>query len=231
VKIYLSPSNQPNNSYVLGATNEKAQMEGVAARIKTILDTEYVCETVMATLSLSIGLTERPKEAKDKRCDVYLAIHSNSGDGKASGATAYYHPTQARGKVLAVNIVKELALVCPVKSTRSSPVQDGMAQFGGAGMGEVRSPASLGLIAVLAETDFHDHPILAQWIIGNKDGIAHAYVRALADTFNIARKVQLSLAQQEMVDQGIFTQPVDWTKQVDYNTLSWALYKFAHRKV
>jgi hypothetical protein len=24
---------------------------------------------------------------------------------------------------------------------------------------------------------------------------------------------------------------VDWTKQVDYNTLAWALYKFAHRKV
>jgi len=227
MKIYLSPSNQPNNSYALGATNEKVQMEAIAARIKGVLDAEYVCETVMATLSL-VGLSDRAKEAKDKGCDVYLAIHSNSGDGKASGATAYYHPTQARGKVLAVNIVKELALVCPVKSTRSSPVQDGMAQFSGAGMGEVRSPASLGLIAVLAETDFHDNPILAQWIIGNKDGIAHAYVRALADTFNIALKSHLSVAQQEMVDRGIVTLPVDWNATVTYNVLAWVLYKIAH---
>jgi N-acetylmuramoyl-L-alanine amidase len=230
MRIYLSPSSQIHNSYVLGATTEKAQMESVASRIKVILDAEYDCVAVMATLSL-VGLSDRAKEAKDAGCNVYLAIHSNSGDGKATGAMAFYHPEQPPGKALATNIVKELGAVCPVKSTRSSPVQDGMAQFGGAGMGEVRDPASLGLIAVLAETDFHDTPVTALWIVNNKDTIAHAYVHALADTFNIARKPQLSIAQQEMIDQGIFTQPVDWNAVVTYNTLAWALHKFEHRKV
>lgn len=225
MRIYLSPSNQPCNSYVLGGTNEKVQMEGVAARIKAILDTEYFCETVMATLSLSIGLTERPKEAHDKSCDVYLAIHSNSGDGKASGAMAYYYPDQPQGKVLAEHIVRELGSVCPVKSTRSSPVQNGMAQFGGAGMGEVRSPASFGLIAVLAETDFHDNPVIAQWIIANRDSIAHAYVHALVDALGIARRPQLSIAQQEMIDRGIVNLPVDWNTVVTYNILAWVLHK------
>lgn len=225
MRIYLSPSNQPNNKYVVGGTNEKTQMEGLASRIKAILDTEYLCETVMATLSLSIGLNERPKEAKDKGCDVYLALHSNAGDGKATGAMAYYHPSQPQGKVLAANIVRELGVVCPVKSTRSSPVQDGMVQFSGSGMGEVRSPASLGLIAVLAETDFHDNPATAQWIINNKDSIARAYTHALADTFNIARKPQLSIAQQEMIDRGIVNLPVDWNAVVTYNILAWVLHK------
>lgn len=225
MRIYLSPSNQPNNRYVLGSTNEKAQMEAVAARIKGILDTEYVCETVMATLSLSIGPNERPKEAKDKGCNVYLAIHSNSGDGKAVGAMAFYHPVQPLSRALAASIVKELNIVCPVANTRATPVQDGMAQFGGAGMGEIRDPAKLGLVSVLAETNFHDNSIIAQWIINNKDTIARAYTHALADTLGIARKQTLSAAQQWVIDQGIFGNPVDWNAPVTYNTLAWALYK------
>ncbi len=63
-----------------------------------------------------------------------------------------------------------------------------MAAFNGAGYGEVRSPVNYGLIAVLAETDFHDHPQIAQWIINSKDTIARAYVNALANTFSIAKK-------------------------------------------
>jgi N-acetylmuramoyl-L-alanine amidase len=53
IKIYLSPSNQPYNKYCVGDTNEKTQMEALAQKIKDILDTEYECETVMATLSMA----------------------------------------------------------------------------------------------------------------------------------------------------------------------------------
>ena len=173
MRIYLSPSGQIHNSYVLGGTNEAVQMEGVASRIKAILDTEYTCETTMATLSL-IELAARAKEAKDKGCNVYLAIHSNSGDGKATGAMAFYTHAYALSKTLATNIVKELNVVCPFANTRALPVQDGMAQFGGSGMGEIRDPAKLGLIAVLAETDFHDTPVTALWLVNNKDTIARA---------------------------------------------------------
>jgi N-acetylmuramoyl-L-alanine amidase len=44
------------------------------------------------------------------------------------------------------------------------------------------------LIAVLAETDFHDNPATAKWIIDCKDTIARAYVNALVNTFGIAKK-------------------------------------------
>ncbi len=189
VRIYLSPSNQPANAYVVGGTNEKVQMEDVAKRIKNILDSEYECETVMATLSMGIGFNERAKEAEDKGCNVYISIHSNAGGaGKASGAVAFYHPSQAQGKTLASNVVKELNAICPIKSNRSSPVQSGMAAFNGQGYGEIRNPYQRGLVAVLAETDFHDHPQAAQWIISNKDAIARAYVAAMVTSLGIAKK-------------------------------------------
>ena len=188
-KIYLSPSNQPSNIYCVGDTNEKVQMEDIAKRVKAILDAEYDCETVMATISLSIGSDGRPKEAKTKGCDVYLAIHSNAGGaGKASGAVAFYHPSNSDGKALATNIVKELNAICPVKSNRSTSVASGMNAFNGSGYGEIRTPNQYGLITVLAETDFHDNPQTAQWIINSKDAIARAYVVAIVNTFNIAKK-------------------------------------------
>lgn len=189
IKIYLSPSNQPANFYCVGSTNEKVQMEALVQKIKIILDAEYDCQAVMATLNLGIGYNERPKEAKDKGCNVYLAIHSNAGGaGKASGAVTFYHPSQAIGKTLATNIVKELGAICPVKSNRSSSVTSGMTQFNGSGYGEIRSPYQHGLTAVLAETDFHDNPNTAKWIIDNKDAIAKAYVNAIVSTFGIAKK-------------------------------------------
>lgn len=189
IKIYLSPSNQPANSYCVDGTNEKVQMEALAQKIKAILDTEYDCETVMATLNLGIGYNERPKEAKDKGCNVYLAIHSNAGGaGKASGAVAFYHPSQAIGKTLATNIVKELGAICPVKSNRSTSVASGMTPFNGQGYGEIRSPYQHGLTAVLAETDFHDNTSTAKWIIDSKDTIARAYINAIVTTFGITKK-------------------------------------------
>jgi N-acetylmuramoyl-L-alanine amidase len=189
VKIYLSPSNQPTNTYCTGNTNEKAQMEALAGKIKVILDNEYDCETVMATLSMSIDANGRPKEAKDKGCQVYIAIHSNAGGaGKASGAVGLYHPSNATSKVLATAIVNELNAVCPIKSNRSESVENGMIAFNGAGYGEIRSPSQYGLTAVLIETDFHDNLQTAQWIINSKDAIARAYVNGIVKALGIVKK-------------------------------------------
>ena len=188
-KIYLSPSNQPDNKYVVGNTNEKVEMEAVAAKIKQILDSEYECETVIATTNLTINASGRPREAKEKGCDVYLAIHSNAGGkGKASGAVAFYHPNSEGSKELARNIVRELDSICPIKSNRDAAVKNGMELYAGYGLAEVRNPNKIGIIAVLAETDFHDNPATAKWIVESKDRIARAYVDALVKTFGILKK-------------------------------------------
>jgi N-acetylmuramoyl-L-alanine amidase len=181
-------------------------MEAVAKKIKTILDEEYECETVMATPYLDIDINGRAKEAKDKGCHIYLAIHSNAGGGGSSiGAVAFYHPDSLTGRLLAENAVKELNTICPIKSNRSVSVESGMKAFNNIGYGEIRNPSKLGLISVLAETDFHDNPKTAQWIIDNKDDIARAYVNALVNTFNIAKKNVSEVKKYYKVQVGAYS--------------------------
>ena len=200
MKIYVSPSNQPQNLYCVGGTNEKAQMEAVADKVKAILDSEYMCETVMATLSSDIN--SRAIEAKNNGCNVYLAIHSNAGCSTASGAIALYHPSNATSKTFATNLVTELNASCPIKSNRSSPIVNGMVAFNGQGYGEVRMPTNNGMVAVLVETDFHDNHNTASWIINNKDTIARAIVTGIAKTFGIAKKQAAPVPQPVPVSAG-----------------------------
>lgn len=189
MRIYLSPSNQPNNAYAGISTNEKAEMEGVARRVKNILEKNYNIEVVMATLSMRINKSERPTECINKGCDFYLAIHSNAGgNGKAVGAEGFYHPNSESSKSLAMALVKELDAIAPIKSTRHTSVKSGMKAFNGAGYGEIRSPMQLGIPSVLVEVNFHNNKVIAKWIVENKDTIAAAIVRAIVNTFDIEKK-------------------------------------------
>lgn len=141
MKIYLSPSNQLQNTYVVGNTTEKVQMEKVAARVKEIIAARYNAEVMMATLSMGIGLSQRPTEAKSKGADLYLAIHSNaSEDHKATGTVAYFNPKEKLTESLAEHLVSELNFACPIKSNRINAVSSGMVPFDGKDLGEIRSP-------------------------------------------------------------------------------------------
>ena len=193
MKIYFSPSNQGANRYVVGNTTEKIQMEALAAKTKAIMEKEYNCEIVMATLSMGIGHNERPLEAKNKGCTYYICFHSDATGATppqrtATGSTVFFHPNSAKGKEIAAEIVKELAAVNPTKSNRASPVQNGMTQFNGQGFGEVRSPMQHGVQPVFIEVDFHDNPVTAQWIIDNHNTIAAAIARAITKALGITKK-------------------------------------------
>ena len=189
LRIYLSPSKQPGNYYASGNTNEQKEMEDVAKTIKKILDEEYDCDSILATLSLGLGSAGRAKEAKEKACNIYLAIHSNAGgNGNASGAVAFYHKAWKESRILAEQLVRELNACCPHKTDRKKDVIDGMEAFEGMGYGEIRVPAQLGMIPVLAETNFHDNLEIATWIVESEATIARAYVEALVKAFAIKRK-------------------------------------------
>lgn len=198
LRIYLSPSKQPFNRYVVGNTNEEAEMESVARMMKAILDEEFECEATLATLTMAIGAEGRVKEARNMNCEVYLALHSNAGGkGKASGAVAFYHQSRTESRTLAENIVQELNSICPIPTNRSRDVTDGMDAFDGKGYGEIRVPEQFGMIPVLAETNFHDNPATAQWIISSKHAIARAYVNALVRTFALKRKSEENIVYNE----------------------------------
>ena len=81
-----------------------------------------------------------------------------------------------------------------------------MRSFYGIGYGEIRNPSKLGLLSVLVETDFHDNPKTAQWIIDNKDASARAYVNAIVKTFNINKKSITQKKKYYRVQVGVYSQ-------------------------
>ena len=190
-KVYLSPSKQPHNIYATGNTNEEKEMVEVSKLLKRVLEEEYGIETVLSDLSLDIGRNGRPKEARDKGCSIYLAIHSNAGgSGKAKGAVALFHPASKDSKALGRILVEELNSICPYGSNRSEPLVDGMRAFQGKGFGEIRTPYEYGMTPVLMETNFHDHMDIAKWMNGNKEVIARSYGRALAKFLQVGKKTE-----------------------------------------
>lgn len=187
-KIYLSPSNQPANLYAVGDTTEKIQMENLADRIKEILETEYVCDVKIGSV-LGQTYLGRPDEAKKFKADVYLAIHSNASVSKVqTGAVGFYHPDYLKSWLLTNNIIHEINAIDPYESITFLQIKNGMAPFDGFGYGEIRTPHNEGIMPVLIETEFHDNPITANWIIDNTDVIARAYVNGLVKTFNLPLK-------------------------------------------
>lgn len=190
-KVYLSPSRQPNNIYAWGNTNEEKEMVEIAVLLKKILTDEYGIETVLADLNLDIGARGRPREAKEKGCSIYLAIHSNAGGGgKAQGAVALFHPLVEESRSLGRILVEELDALCPFKSNRTASLVDGMKAFQGKGYGEIRTPQQFGLVPVLMETNFHDHAEIAKWMAGNKKAIAESYGKALARYLQVEKTVK-----------------------------------------
>ncbi len=200
--IYLSPSKQPNNMFAVGNTNEEKEMVAVAKIIRDLLEKEYICDVHLATLSLDIGSSGRPKEAKDKNCNIYLAIHSNAGGyGKARGAVALYHPSSNESKNLGKDIAEELNRICPYKSNRSETLINGMSAFKGKGYGEIRVPYEMGMTPVLMETNFHDHKEIAKWIIDHKVEIARAYVDGIVKCLGLRLKEKVSEGMEKKAEE------------------------------
>ncbi len=195
LKIYLSPSKQPNNRYTGVDTNEEREMVAICLEIRRILKRDYVCSVEIATLSLGIGANERPLEAKNQGATLYLAIHSNAGgSGKAVGAVALYHPASEESRKLGEVLINELNAISPLKSNRSQPLVNAMEAFQGKGYGEIRVPYQNKMIPLLMETNFHDHPLLAKWISNHHEEIARAYVKGLVSYYDIQKKEENSFA-------------------------------------
>ncbi|MBE6758712.1 MAG: hypothetical protein E7554_01290 [Ruminococcaceae bacterium] len=188
IVIYLSPSRQGGNPYIIGNTTEKEQMEAVAAVTHRILKEEYNC--VVYTANPDLDLRERAFEAKELKADIYFAIHSNAtgSDAVRYGASSYYCGASGRSKKLGQAVVDELNAIAPKKCNLDKQMYSALQSFGGVGYAEVRDPYNLGMVSILVETDFHDNELTAQWIMDNHEAIGRALANALVSTFEIEKK-------------------------------------------
>jgi len=162
MRIYLSPSRQPANTYAAGKTNEQVQMHRVADACASAL--RVAGHTVAVALATQT-LEGRVREANNGKFDFYVAIHSNAGGGKGVEVLA---PSRHASDSTVKAIYAALDFLSPNKG-RGIKVRDNLYELNAANMP-----------VCLPEVEFHDNAAGAQWIIDNAVKIGQAIASAFA---------------------------------------------------
>ena len=186
VRIYISPANHYKRYAIEGHT-EKEQMDLLAPLLVKELERYEGADVHLCTVYDSDrSFTGRPEEAKDLGCDVYIALHTNAGGG--TGACVFYHPDYPLSEALAMETVKALNAICPIKSNRAK--QPAIYAWSKKlwNFGELRIPASYGMAPILIEHEFHDNAEGARWIVNSLPQIAEADAEAIARVLGLGKK-------------------------------------------
>ena len=170
--IYLSPSTQEFNPYVIGGS-EEYYMNLIADAMEPYLyatGIDFTRNTPDMTAASSVAASN------SGNYDLHLALHSNAtadGSGRR-GSEVYYFPTSVRGKRAAEIIANNLQIIYPIPGgVKTVPTTT---------LGEVRRTRAPG---VLIEFAYHDNLDDATWIANNINAIAQNVVLSLADYFGI----------------------------------------------
>lgn len=172
--VYLSPSTQENNLYVIGGT-EEYYMNLIADAMEPYLEASGISfgrNTPDMTAASSI------RQGNAGNYDLYLAIHSNASPegmyGTLMGTDIFYYPTSRNGRRFADIIAENFKNIYPypeLVDTRATTA-----------LGEVRQPT---MPSVLVEVAYHDNEEDANWIVDNINTIARALSKSVAEYFGV----------------------------------------------
>lgn len=186
--IYLSPSLQQNNPYIIGGSEEE-YMNLVADAMEPYLRStgiRFTRNDPEMTLSQVIA------QSNAGHYDLHLALHSNAGpealSGQLRGTDVYYYDNSSAGQRAATIIANNFKEI--------SPTPDRVRPVGTTTLAEVvRTNAP----SVLVEIAYHDNVEDAEWIRDNIEPIARNLVMSLADYFDIPF-IEAQPARQGTVD-------------------------------
>ena len=172
--LYLSPSTQENNYYVIGGTEEQ-YMNLLADKMVPYLDASgirYSRNTPDMTAVSSIAASN------SGNYDLHLALHSNAAPddryGTVQGSIVFYYPGSTKGRRAAEIIADGLKSIYPQPNLVRAE--------GTTAIGEVRRVRAP---SVFLELAFHDNEEDAAWIRDNLDAIARNLVLSLTEYFGI----------------------------------------------
>ena len=161
LKVYLSPSNQDNNPYSYGGTNEMAQCNRIAeAAEKYLLRNGFEVKRAPAGQDMYKSISE----SNAYGADVHICMHTNAGGGH--GCEVYTYSGAIRELKYAEPIYNEIAGITPYSDRGLKVVQ--FAEL-------VQTTA----IAVYCECAFHDNYDEAKWIVENVDNIGKAIAKGM----------------------------------------------------
>lgn len=180
-KIYLSPSNQTGNKFIVGNTSEGTVWLDIAKRLAKLLEA-YDCEVKVSLASETLAV--RAANAKAWGADVYIAMHSNAAgtaNKGARGVEVYYDPNKgATTKKLAQDILNQLATMFKNRGLKQSTK-----------LIDCYKPS---MPSVIGECGFHDNLEDASLILNNRDKIAQLYCNALVLNLNLKKKEDITPA-------------------------------------
>lgn len=170
-RVYLSPSDQRSNSYAVGDTTEAIQCGRIAEACKAALERSGV-EVMLGQYDT---MANRVAESNWFKADLHVPIHSNACNGKASGTHLFcYSGDRNSAGYKACQAV--LDVLGPVTPGAPDAIRAYPALY------EVKHPVAT---TVYIETDFHDVPRIAQWIIDNTTLIGETIAKGLCAALDV----------------------------------------------
>ena len=169
--IYLSPSTQEGNPYIIG-NSEEYYMNLIADAMVPFLHSSGIRYT---RNSPEMTAAEAIVQSNQGQYDLHLALHSNASSyGTVRGSDTYYFPSSTKGKQMAEIAAHNLKAIYPLPSlVRTLPTTS---------IGEV---SKTNAPAILIELAYHDNPEDAAWIRDNISFIAQDICLSLTEYFDI----------------------------------------------
>ena len=170
-KVYLSPSDQRRNTYAVGDTTEAIQCGRIAEACRIALERSGV-EVMVGQYDT---MQNRVAASNRFKADLHVPIHSNACNGKASGTHLFcYSSDRNSAGYKACQAV--LNVLGPITPGAPDVIRAYPALY------EVKHPAAT---TVYIETDFHDVPHIAQWIIDNTTLIGETIAKGLCAALGV----------------------------------------------
>lgn len=168
-KIYLSPSDQGDNKYAAGNTNEEKQCERIADACAVALKR---CGFEVKNNKTS-SMEARVSESNRWGADLHVPIHTNAFNKKTAGTRLFCWDTKGAGYKACKAIFAKLAPLTPGTSENITA---------NTSLYEIRNATAP---TAYIEVDFHDVKSVAQWIIENVEQIGEAIAKGICAYFGV----------------------------------------------
>lgn len=170
-KIYISPSDQTENKYAVGNTNEGVQCHRIADALEQAFirvgGVDVKCNKEMA---ISKGIAA----SNAWGADYHICIHTNAFNGSVAGTRMFYGKAGGLGYQACLKIMQTLSPITPGTS-------DNITQ--NTALNEVRNVSAM---TVYIEVAFHDNKTEARWIIDHTEEIAEAICEGMCNHLGVA---------------------------------------------
>lgn len=162
-RVYISPSDQTENRYAWGNTNEHVQCQKIAEAEAAALRRSGV-EVKLAAFGTTMA--QRCAESDAWGADIHNCVHTNAFNGKVMGTRMFCYAIPGKGYDACKAVFAELA---PLSPGTSENIQK-------ASYYEVRVPNAP---SVYCECEFHDTAEGARWIVEHTTDIGEAIAKGL----------------------------------------------------